>query len=129
LRDEVSGWRHVKLHDEQLILGLAQNLIEEAETGAALGLQHLLLTHTGIDHQSDGERQIRVLGKITDGLCAAVFGKREVVFRQVVDDLVLPRAHSGEHVDHFDAGCERCFILLGARERAGPGSGAKQPRG
>ena len=92
----------------------------EKEAGAAFGLEHLSLTHAGIDHQPDGQRKVRFLREITDDLRAAVFGEGEVVFRQVADNLILPGARGGEDVDDFDAGCESCFILsLGTRERGG----------
>jgi len=44
---------HVELHDKQLIFGLAQNLVQKPEACAALGLEHVLLAHAGIDHQPD----------------------------------------------------------------------------
>ena len=110
------------MHDEQLVFGVAQNLIEETEAGGAFRLQHLLLAHAGIDHQSHGQRKVGLPGKIADGLRTAVFGEGEIVLRQITDDLILPGAYGGEDVDHFDADAEGGFILgLSAGERAGAG--------
>src|SRR6185437_6882093 len=79
----------------------AQYLIEKAEAGSPLGVQHLLLAHAGVDHEADSKRKFRFLGKIADNLGPSVFSQDEIVFSEIADDLILLGVYGGQDIDHI----------------------------
>ena len=70
-------------------------------TGASLFIEQTHLAHAGVHQQAKRERQISVLGKVTDCLRTPVFFQQEIVFSQVMDDLPMLVTHRGQHVDDF----------------------------
>ncbi len=90
------------MNEEGFVLGLHQHLIEKTAARVALRVEHVVLTATGIDEQTEGEREICLLRKIFDGLRTAVFLQREIVFREVADDLAMLVANGDGQRDHFD---------------------------
>src|SRR5271163_4680125 len=79
----------IKVDQKSLVLFLHQHLLKKIAAGIALRIEHSGLTATGVDQQAKSEREIRVLRKILDGLRTAVFLQREVIFREVADDLIV----------------------------------------
>ena len=102
---------HVELHDERLVFGLAQNLIQKAKARRALGFEHAPLAHAGVDHQADGQGQIGFLGKIADGLRAAALEEYKIFLGEIADDFVFLGPHGSQHVDHFHSGGESGYLL------------------
>ena len=109
--------RHIELHDEDVVFGFAQNLVQKAHARSALGVDHVLLAHTCVHHQPQRQRKIGFTGEIADQLRAPVFRDREVGLRQITNDVPLVVADRREHIDDSDVGREGC-IFLGARQRA-----------
>ncbi len=114
--------RHVELHDEDLVHGLPEHAVEEAETGGALGFDDADLAHAGIHHQADGERQFRIAREILDGLGAAVLRDLKIVFGQIFDKLTLAIEDSRKNVDDLDTvekvGSASCARAEGAASAA-----------
>src|SRR5260370_41483969 len=79
----------VKVNEECFVLFLDKHLIEKTAAGVPLRIEDAGLTTAGIDEQTQREREIRFLRKIADRLRAAVFLKREIVFADVSNDLVM----------------------------------------
>ena len=111
----------IEVNKEGFVLGLHEHLIEKTAARVALRVEHLVLTATGIDEQTKGEREICLLRKIFDGLRAAIFLQREIVFSEVADDLAMFVANRDGQRDHFDVngdgGCG--FLSLHRRADAG----------
>ena len=92
----------VEVDDESLVLVLADHLIEETLTCAALFAQYPPLAHAGVNQQAQGKREIGFARKVANYLRTAVFGQREVVFAESVDDFSVPVARRGKNVNHLD---------------------------
>jgi len=61
----------------------------------------MLLAHAGVDHQSDGQRQIGFLGEIANALGSPVFRQHEIVFGEIADDLIFLGAHGSQTLTTF----------------------------
>jgi hypothetical protein len=76
----------IEMHDEGLVFGLGQHVIQELLAGGALFVEDIALAQAGVDQQAESERQIFLLREVADGLRTAILCEGEVVFRQRVDD-------------------------------------------
>ena len=61
--------------DEEGFVFWREDVFEEARAGLLLEREDVLLAAAGVDKNSDGEREILLLGKVLDGLGLMVFGK------------------------------------------------------
>ena len=114
----------IEVDEEGLVLGLHEHLVEKTAARVALGIEDAGLTAAGVDQQAEREREIRLLRKILDGLRAAVFLKREIVFGEVADDLAMVVAYGYGQRDYFDIDreCGSGSIVLTLRLRRLGGS-------
>ena len=119
------------MDEEEIVLVFAQDLVDEAETGAALGVEHAALAHAGVDQEPDGERKVRLAGEVGDGLRAAVFEDGEIVLGEVADDLAVFREHVRQDVDYFHVRGKGGDVLAGDEcirpEKAGGSEGELAP--
>jgi hypothetical protein len=91
----------IELHDEDLVLVFPDHLVQEAQAGAALGVQHAPLAAAGVHQQAERQRQVALAREIADGLRAAVFGQQEIVLVEIAGQRSGFVPHRRQDIYHF----------------------------
>ena len=96
----------IEVNEKRFIFVLAQDVLEEFVTGVAFPIEHARLAAASIEKQAEREGEIALLREVADGLRTPVLLECELVLDEIVNDLALLVANSGQNVDHVDAGGE-----------------------
>src|SRR4029078_2329890 len=78
-----------------------EHLVQELIAGGTLVIQNFALAQACIYKQTEGERQIVFLRKITNCLWQGVRAEREVILGEVIAHVVVLIADSSENIDHI----------------------------
>ena len=101
----------VEADDESLIF-IGKNLLQEGSADLFLHVQHVFLASAGVDHDTQGEGQVRLCREVLDGLRFAVFVNLEIVFGEVGDQRAMLIFDIEEKLDHVDVDFEGLGRLL-----------------
>ncbi len=96
----------VELNQENLVLALAQDGIEKAVGGGALGGDDFFLAHAGVDEQAQAQGKVGLLREVADLLGLAGLGEDEVVLSEVLDEGTGFVADADQKVNDVYAGGE-----------------------
>ena len=116
----------IKVNEESFVLGLHEHLFQKTAARAALRVEDVGLTATGVDEQTQREREIRVLRKVANTLWAAVFLKCEIVLREIADDLAMFVAHGDGQRNYFDVDRDSGSDVLSTHRRADSGKSGQR---
>ena len=84
---------------------------KERKAGRTFLIDHAALTQTGVDQQTNGEREIGVTREVLDGLRTTVFFQLEIVFAEIADHGAVLVANRSEQIDHLGVGRESGGVL------------------
>src|SRR5208283_1732193 len=68
----------IKVNDKGLVLVDAQHLIEKGGAGVALLAENTPLAEAGIHQKAEGQRKIRLMREVANGLRAVIFFQLEI---------------------------------------------------
>jgi hypothetical protein len=100
------------MQQKSFVVVWPQHLFKKLMAGRSLRRNHAPLTHAGIHQKSQCKRQVTLLREVLDHLRSPVFHQREVVFRQIFDNLPFLVAHRGKDVHYFHARRKGRLLLV-----------------
>jgi hypothetical protein len=102
---------------EGFVFVFAQDVIEERTAGGDFLAEDAALAETGVNQQTKGKREIGFLGEVGDGLRLAVLIQEEIVFGEIVDEIVVLIADGGEEIDGVNVDSDGSRLLREGRKR------------
>ena len=101
----------IEMDEEGLVFVFAEDVIEKRAAGGAFLIEDAALAEAGVHEEAEGEREIRFLGEIGDGLRLAVLIEGEVVFGEIADEVAVFVSDGGDVIDGGDVEGDRRGLL------------------